>query len=172
MMKTIALIYEKIIWALTIVLILAAVIVSAPKVIGIYPYIILSASMEPTIRTGSLVYINTKDQQISVGDIVTFYMTDGSQQINVTHRVARITEEGIVTKGDNNEVEDLNLLTPDRVIGKYAFHIPGAGYLMARMTERTRLVVIIWMIALHVFGFALDALAETFSGTRKSKASR
>jgi hypothetical protein len=58
------------------------------------------------------------------------------------------------------------------VIGKYAFHIPGAGYLMARMTEQFKLVIIIWMIALHIFGFALDTLAESFSGTGKSKESR
>jgi signal peptidase len=171
-MKTIARIYEKIIWIITICVILAAVLVTAPKAVGIYPYIILSASMEPTIPTGSLVYVNTKDTLVSDGDIVTFFLTNGTEQINVTHRVARITEEGIVTKGDNNDVEDLSLLTHDRVIGKYAFHIPRAGYLMARMTERVKLVVIIWMIALHVFGFALDALAESFSDSKRSKESR
>jgi signal peptidase len=171
-MKTIARIYEKLIWIITICVILAAVLVTAPKAVGIYPYIILSASMEPTIPTGSLVYVNTKDTQVSEGDIVTFFLSNGTDEINVTHRVEKITEEGIVTKGDNNDVEDLNLLIPDRVIGKYAFHIPGAGYLMARMTEQFKLVIIIWMIALHIFGFALDTLAESFSGTGKSKESR
>jgi hypothetical protein len=45
--------------------------------------------MEPTIPTGSLVYVNTKDTQVSEGDIVTFFLSNGTDEINVTHRVEK-----------------------------------------------------------------------------------
>lgn len=159
-MKRVAGIYEKCIWFITILMIVAAAVVTLPKFVGIQPYIILSSSMEPTIQTGSLVFVNTRDKQVADGDITTFTMTNGKDEITVTHRIVEATDEGFVTKGDNNEVEDLNILTADRIVGKYVMSIPYAGYVMSKVTRKVIIVVIAWLFGLHAFGFVLDTIAE------------
>ena len=70
---------------------------------GINSYIILSGSMEPVIRTGSMVLVDTQTENIQSGDIIMYRL----QKENVVHRVVEIQEDGkIITKGDNNENAD------------------------------------------------------------------
>lgn len=160
MMKTIASIYEKVVWVVTILVILAVLMISGPKIFGIEPYIILSSSMEPVIQTGSLVYVDKNDTEVEQGDIVTFTIDNGKNVVTVTHRIEEVTPEGYVTKGDNNDVADLDILTPDRIVGTYKMHIPKLGYLMSKITKKVLVVMIGWMAGMHVFGFVLDALAD------------
>ena len=72
---------------------------------GIRPYVVLSGSMEPVIRTGSLcfVYRRADYEDICTGDIIAFHVQGGNL---VTHRVIAVTEEGLETKGDANELSD------------------------------------------------------------------
>jgi signal peptidase len=88
-------------------------------------------------------------------------MRNATEQVIVTHRAISITEEGIITKGDANEVQDMKLLTPDRIIGTCVFHLPLLGKLMMKMTGRFRIVIIVWLLAFHVFGYALKLLTES-----------
>ena len=62
---------------------------------GIVPYVVLSGSMEPTIDTGSLFFINknSKYEDVKEKDIIAFKLSDGTL---VTHRAIEITETGIV----------------------------------------------------------------------------
>lgn len=159
-MAKLAKIYEKTIWSITIIVILFVLVVSGPKVLGIQPYVILSSSMEPTIQTGSLVYVNTKDKDVAAGDIVTYVIENENQVVTVTHRVLEQVSEGYVTKGDGNEVSDTGILKPEQIIGTYAAHIPQLGYFMERFNKKTILLAIAWMIGLHIFGFVLDNLVE------------
>lgn len=153
-------IYEKCLWCVTILAMLAAAVVTVPKLAGIWPYIILSSSMEPTIPTGSLVFVNTKDKQAANGDIVTFSMTNGKDEITVTHRIVETTDEGFITKGDNNEVNDLKLLTADRIVGTYAASVPYAGYIMSKITKKRLVVAVGWLFGAHLFGFVLESITE------------
>lgn len=153
-------IYEKCLWFITILAMLAAAVVTVPKLAGIWPYMILSSSMEPTIPTGSLVFVNTKDKQAANGDIVTFSMTNGKDEITVTHRIVETTDEGFITKGDNNEVNDLKPLTADRIVGTYAASVPYAGYIMSKITKKGLVVAIGWLFGAHLFGFVLESITE------------
>ncbi|MDO5551457.1 MAG: signal peptidase I [Lachnospiraceae bacterium] len=153
-------IYEKCLWFITILAMLAAAVVTVPKLAGIWPYMILSSSMEPTIPTGSLVFVNTKDKQAANGDIVTFSMTNGKDEITVTHRIVETTAEGFITKGDNNEVNDLKPLTADRIVGTYAASVPYAGYIMSKITKKGLVVAIGWLFGAHLFGFVLESITE------------
>lgn len=116
-------------------LFLCAAVLFVPRIFGYKPYIVLSGSMEPTIQTGSIAYINTKDTDVETGDIVSFYESNGAV---VTHRIMRgDAETGYDTKGDANNAEDMNTLSQEQIIGTYAFCIPMVGYALANITSRT-----------------------------------
>lgn len=99
---------------------------------GIQPYVVESGSMEPTIKTGSVSFINknAKFEDITVGDIIAFEITDG---VYATHRVVSIDEEGITTKGDGNNMEDAMTTTEDTFLGKNIFSIPKCGIIVKKL---------------------------------------
>lgn len=80
---------------------------------------VISGSMEPTIHIGDMIAIDTKVEEFSEGDIITFYDDEGSF---VTHRIVSIDKNQIITKGDNNNTED-DPISIDKVVGKYVFKI-------------------------------------------------
>lgn len=94
---------------------------------GIRPMIVMSGSMKPAIDTGSLCLVLTKASfdNIQEGDVITYEVLD----TKVTHRAAKILEEGIITKGDDNDVADLGIVTKDNFYGKVVLSIPYLGYI-------------------------------------------
>lgn len=120
---------------------------------GITPYVVLSGSMEPTIETGSLCFINKHSdiKTIKEKDIIAFKMSDGTL---VTHRAVEITDEGIITKGDNNEESDSDVVKESNFVGKNIFWIPKIGYIVkAIQTTKGKIIVITFIILLFVSGF-------------------
>ena len=120
---------------------------------GIVPYVVLSGSMEPTINTGSLCFINkhTEYESIKEKDIIAFKMKDGTL---VTHRAVEITENGIVTKGDNNKEIDSNKVTKQNFVGKDLFWIPKVGYLVKTFqSTKGKIIIISVIVLLFVSGF-------------------
>lgn len=113
---------------LTTLIIVVGVIFIGLYICGITPYVVLSGSMEPTIKTGSLCFINkhAKYEQIKEKDIIAFK----SNGTLVTHRVDEINDDGFVTKGDNNDNQDGSLVTKDNFVGKNIFWIPKAGFVI------------------------------------------
>jgi|SRR5699024_610728 len=93
---------------------------------------VLSGSMEPNIKTGSIIAINSDidKKKLTEGDVITF---SGDNNSVVTHRIAEIPKDDkqYITKGDANNANDLNPVPPENVIGKYTgFTIPFVGYLL------------------------------------------
>lgn len=80
---------------------------------------VVSGSMEPTLKIGDIIVINTKEKKYKKGDIVTFKDTDGTF---VTHRILSIHKKEMVTKGDNNNTQD-KPASVDQLVGKYVFRI-------------------------------------------------
>ena len=111
---------------IAIVFVLIAAILIIPMLFGIKPFIVMSGSMSPTVRVGSLAYIDTytDPEKIEVGDIVAYRM-DG---MVVTHRVVDIEGKNITTKGDANDAIDLSPRTQNQIIGKLRYSIPYMGY--------------------------------------------
>jgi len=105
-----------------IVLLIAAICI----VMQFKPAIVVSGSMEPTIRTGSFMLIDKKDKDIEIGDIIAFINND----MQVSHRVVELTNDGYVTKGDNNENVDFCPVSLDKVTGTVFFTIPKLGYVL------------------------------------------
>lgn len=95
--------------------------------VSIFGYIMLeveSGSMEPTINVGDVIIVNTKDKNVQTGEIITFKDELG---IFVTHRISKIANEGIITKGDANNTEDSGYLSSKQIVGTYVFKISRLG---------------------------------------------
>lgn len=132
---------------------LAVVIVAVVMLAcGLRPYITMSGSMEPEIHTGSVCIVNTKAdyENIQVGDIIAFKLSSGGL---VTHRVISITEDGMETKGDANEVSDGISTTSENFHGKTLFSIPYVGYGIKALQEPQNVAIaLVIIVAIFIMG--------------------
>lgn len=145
---------------MTMILIFGIIFVTL-YVIGIEPFVVETGSMQPTIQTGSLSFINkniTYDK-IKENDVIAFRVQTGDL---VTHRVIKITEDGLETKGDSNDVSDGISTTSDNYIGKNIFSIPKAGLLVKIIqTPRGKIVLITFIILILIYGFLFGENKKT-----------
>lgn len=93
------------------------------KVNGYAVLEVVSGSMEPTIKVGDIIVIDTHSKKYEIGDVITFYDTNGNF---VTHRIVDIEGGKMITKGDNNKSVDENM-TIDHIVGKYIYKVPFLG---------------------------------------------
>lgn len=115
-----------------------------PSIMGNQLMLVLSGSMEPSIKTGSVVGIKPLDNEeklsLKKGDVITFYSPLKKDQI-VTHRVLEVKGQGdfieYETRGDNNESKDPRPVPAEKVIGKYSgIQIPFAGYILGFLQSK------------------------------------
>lgn len=139
MKKVLRVLIKGINWLITLgVLIAVIAIIVMPGVFGMKPYIVLSGSMEPTISTGGVVWINTHETDVQINDVAAYELTKGTY---VTHRIVDIRDGEYIFKGDANDTEDLVPVEPDRIVGKYMFTIPGLGKILMRLQKKKLLYV-------------------------------
>ena len=125
-------------------------------IIGIEPFVVISGSMEPTIETGSLSFINkhVKYSSIKPNDVIAYQTPGGAK---VTHRVINVTEDGMETKGDSNNLSDGISTRPDNFIGKNIFSIPKLGYGVKLMqTSVGKIVIVTLAVVILISGFLMD----------------
>lgn len=159
-MKCIASICDKIATVSSVCIVLCVIALGAPLLFGLRPYVTLSGSMEPEIPVASLAYIDTHDVTPEIGKVVAYHIasTDGDS-IPVTHRIIDKKEGGYVTKGDNNDAEDMILLKPENIIGTYKYSIPLVGYVMAKKTVFLMLIVF-WIMGFRLLSILFSNLAD------------
>lgn len=120
-----------------------------PDFFGIKSFVIVSKSMEPNIMVGDAIFVKqVEEQNLSKGDIISF--RDG-QDIN-THRIVDIIHENgetfYKTQGDNNRSADRELITFDKIEGKYQFKINGFGKFNELLKNRITLVILLVILIL------------------------
>lgn len=147
----------------TILVLLAAVAFMGPKAIGLNPYIVESGSMEPLIPTGGIAYINTKDTDVSVGDVVTYRIEGLDKEKLVTHRIIREEDGEFIMQGDANDSEDQNPVSKEQIIGTYSYSIPKLGFIFAKQDKIIPLIVL-WIVGLN----ALAMIARTITDKTES----
>lgn len=132
---------------LTFGLLLCVLSLVISMTIGIRPYVVLSGSMEPTIHTGSMCFVNTNKnyKDVKEKDIIAFESASGQM---VTHRAINITEEGIETKGDNNDVSDGITTTEKNFKGLTLFSIPYLGYISKFIATKNGMIITISVIVM------------------------
>lgn len=152
---------------LTTVIIICGLFFMGLYLAGIRPYVVQSGSMEPAIVTGSVCFVNQNAafDNITAGDIIAFKV---SEDTLVTHRVAAVGNNGIVTKGDANDTEDAVLVTEENYIGKTIFSIPKAGYVLN--FAHTKAGIAVLTAAALVLLFAGGLLEEKEKGESHEEA--
>ena len=130
--------------------------------------IVQSGSMEPAIKTGSIVVIHQKTNY-QVGDIITFFF-NYRDTVPTTHRITEVsTEDGEVryqTKGDANESQDPQLIEKEVVIGKVLFSVPYVGYILDFAKKPLGFTLIIGLPAAFVI---FDEILKINAEVRKTR---
>lgn len=122
---------------------------SLPRLFGYQVYAIVSASMEPAIPTGSVVFVQTvtAPQELTAGTVIAF-VRDGT---TVVHRVVenRTVEGEFVTQGDANAEPDALTVAYSEVVGTVAGHLPLVGLYAGALST--------WTGKLYALGFVVAA---------------
>lgn len=137
---------------MTIFLIITIILVSSTKSDKIFNitkfrmYTILTGSMMPKYNPGDVVLVaKTNLDKLDNNDVITFKINENT----VTHRIVQKTDEGFITKGDNNNVNDLEVITKEKILGKVIFKIPKIGFILQILS--TPYIVSIEMILMGLF---------------------
>lgn len=128
------------------------------KVTGVFPfrlYTVITGSMSPTFEAGSLIIVkHGNDGVYQKGDILA-YLTDG-ESVLVTHRIMEVRQDGegfsYITRGDANNIDDLQPVTQKQAVGRVVFWINGLGeaFLFIRTPKGILLVLSVMMLLILV----------------------
>lgn len=105
---------------------------------------VVSGSMQPKIKVGDVVIIKNSNNY-KINDIITFKDEDSY----VTHRIIKINNGKITTKGDFNNKKDDKIIKTKDVVGKVILVIPFMGNIMNNLSNPIVLFII------FVIGFIL-----------------
>lgn len=109
-------------------------------------YSVIGGSMEPTIHKGSIIIVSHPgDKPLKVNDIVTFISPSDKQTI-VTHRIVKINDGNVrtyVTRGDANEIDDMDPLPNEYILGKVHLSIPFVGNIMNFAKSKAGLILLV-----------------------------
>lgn len=118
---------------------LVAVILSAVVVLAllwfslgllpVFPSTVAGGSMSPTLELGDMVVLTkVSPSAIKEGDIIEYRQGE----MNTVHRVIDIEESGgvtqFITKGDANDIADVEPVLAEQVRGKVIFAVPKVGW--------------------------------------------
>lgn len=171
-MKILNTIFKVLSWIITIAVAVCVVfLLVLPLGFKVKPYVVQSGSMEPVIQTGGLVWIDTKDKDVQVGDVVGYKVADDTY---VTHRIISEEDGLYITKGDANEAQDLKPVHPEQImgsvahIGPYLLTIPYAGYFLSTIQSKPIITVPIVAFLLCIM-LVSSALEEAVLEKKKAR---
>jgi signal peptidase I len=123
-----------------------------PNVAGWHSFTVLSGSMEPAIHTGDIVMVRpVSPAELRVGDVVTFKDPADRARL-ITHRLssfrARSGSFEMVTRGDANNTPERWSVPASGRLGRVAYRVPYAGYLLAQLGGRYGRILLIALPAL------------------------
>ena len=135
-----------------------AIILLALSLLGIKPYITVSGSMEPSIQTGSVCFVNlnAKYEDVQINDVIAF-KAGGTL---VTHRALNFAKNGIETKGDNNESPDSIITNESNFVGQTLFSIPYIGYIIMFLKSPFGLYIAIAIAVILLFFNISDIIQQ------------
>ncbi|XP_039134088.1 signal peptidase complex catalytic subunit SEC11C-like isoform X1 [Dioscorea cayenensis subsp. rotundata] len=108
--------------------------------------VVLSESMEPGFKRGDVLLLHMSKDPIRAGEVVVF---DDGRPIPIVHRVIELHERrnnktlDLLTKGDNNPLDDRVLYAPGQlwlhehhIMGRAIGFVPYVGWITIVMTEK------------------------------------
>ena len=128
------------------VLITVYLVVCIPMIFGHTPVVVLSGSMEPTYKVGSVIYYKKiSEKELKEEDVITFNVDNKT----ISHRIVSIDNGLIETKGDANNTSDVHKIRYENIKGKVGnISIPYVGYYIKIVNDNLTLVVIVTVIIL------------------------
>jgi len=139
-----------------IAIIAVLLIVSVLPITGNIKFMtVLSGSMEPAVKMGSIVLVKPTDNY-KIGDIITFGEVN-KIKTPTTHRIYEMKVKGsqpvYITKGDANNAPDITEITKNDILGKVLFSVSYLGFAVdfAKKPLGFALIIII-PAAVIVFG--------------------
>ena len=123
------------------------VLVFIPIIFGWKPLVVISGSMEPTLKVGGLLYYKKIDlNDFKKDDILVF---KSSKHI-VSHRVVEKQEYGFITKGDANKTNDNSLVNNINVLGRGTnWCIPYLGYYVSFLYNNK--IIMLFVIGMMIY---------------------
>lgn len=115
-------------------------------VLGFYPMLVTTGSMEPDLPAGSLVVAHAQSDY-RVGDVISFRQGDAV----VTHRVIGQTPQGFRTAGDANNTPDRETVPLDAVLGRVVVCLPWAGAALMFLREPIGILLLAAVGAILIF---------------------
>lgn len=137
------------IFSILYVLVLIYLFTFIPSFWGYKPLVVVSGSMEPTLKVGSIVYYHEIDKNSFEKDNILVYTT---KEHIISHRVVDKVENGYITKGDANECNDSNIIENEQILGQGEnWCIPFLGYYADYIyTHKYLLFIVVSMIIIDL----------------------
>lgn len=172
-MKIIKVLFSSIYWLVVFCLVLIALTAafSALEISDTWKMLVVqSGSMEPSIKTGSLIVIKKQDTY-SVGDIISF---NAGGFDSTTHRVVETEVKGgkefFFTRGDANQAADRETVSVENISGKIVFILPNLGYLISfTKTQMGFIFLIVVPATIVIFSEILNLKKEILKLIEKRK---
>ena len=141
-------ILQNIVSVISAIILTAAAALFAQMLIGIRPYVVMSGSMEPSVHTGAVVFVNTKadPDECHVGDIIVFPKGDNT----VSHRIVSEEDGAFITKGDANPADDAGPVPKGEVKGRVIYSIPYVGYIIVALRSPTGIAALLFFALLYL----------------------
>ena len=134
------------------------------NIFGFRPFVVLSNSMDPTIKKNDLIFIKQAEiEDLEVGDIITFkvYIKEVEEVSFVTHYIGDIREIGNVTifkthaeghegeydiwRDSNNNLIDITI---EDIEGEFLFRIPYMGHVQQILSNKILVGAVIINVSL------------------------
>jgi signal peptidase I len=139
-----------------------------PQFLGYQLKTVLSGSMEPTFKTGSIIAIKPVQNptDLKKNDIITYMESEDKL---VTHRIIEVANNSnqtmYKTKGDNNSDADNDPVISQNVVGKYSgFTIPFAGYLIDFTQSKKGAALLLILPGLLLLVYSAFTIFKTLKG--------
>lgn len=142
---------------------------------GYTPLSVVSDSMSPTFDAGDLIIIRKCDPAtLQEGDIVTFHTIINNEFSLNTHRITEIQEDGgarsYVTKGDNNAIADVHMITDGDIVGRFVTRLPKFGKLVDFLSSSMGFLLVIVLPLLIFFVYQVYHLVTVSIDLKKALA--
>lgn len=142
-------------WLVIALIVVAAVVMTVPRLMGGATLTILTGSMQPTLNPGDVIaVVPVADADLRLGDVVTFQPVSGDPTL-VTHRLVDIDSSTatpvFVTRGDANSADDAPIIG-DQIQGRMLYVIPVLGWARTLLGPAVPAIVATAAAVLIVFG--------------------
>ena len=124
-------------------------ILCIPYIRGFKPLVVLTGSMTPTYKEGSIIYYKEIPEEfLKEGDVITFKY----ENLIITHRINEIKGNEYFTKGDANNAPDPKPITYKNILGKVSkIYIPYLGYYVSFINKHIYILAVVVLILVSEF---------------------